>query len=90
MAGVVGALCGNPAVALYMHLFNWLASKPPLEAPPGIVESPEYAVWQQLRRQIIQAILDHDGAAAVAAYERRTQLVVQLIRAGKDLVFPLN
>src|SRR5262245_15463061 len=87
MAVIVGALCGNPAVALYMHLFNWLASKPPLEAPPGIVETPEYAVWQRLRRQIIQAILDRDGAAAVAAYEQRTQLVVQLIRAGKDLVF---
>jgi hypothetical protein len=47
-------------------------------------------VWQRLRRLIIQSILAHDGAAAVAAYEQRTQLVVQLIRAGKDLVFPLN
>jgi GntR family transcriptional regulator, transcriptional repressor for pyruvate dehydrogenase complex len=85
LAGIVGALCGNPAVALYMHLFNWLASKPPLEAPPGVVESPEFAVWQRLRRQIIQAILDHDGTAAVAAYEYRTHLVVQLIRSAKAL-----
>jgi GntR family transcriptional regulator, transcriptional repressor for pyruvate dehydrogenase complex len=83
MAGIVGALCGNPAIALYMHLFNWIAGKPPIEAPPGVLQSPEYAVWQRLRRQIIQAILDRDGAAAVAVYEHRTQLVVRLIRFAK-------
>ena len=27
LASIVGALCGNPAIALYMHLFNWLTGK---------------------------------------------------------------
>jgi GntR family transcriptional repressor for pyruvate dehydrogenase complex len=90
MAVIIGAQCGNPAVALYMHLFNWLASKPPLETPSEILHTPEYAVWQRLRRQVIQALLDHDGDAAVAAYEHRTQLVVQLIRAAQDPSFRLN
>ena len=80
MAAILGALCGNPAVALYMHLFNWLASPPVVEEPPHIREAPDFGVWQRMRRQIIQAILDHDGATAAAVYERRTQLVVQLLR----------
>ena len=83
LALIIGALCGNPAIALYMHLFNWLASKPPIEAPLQVRQAPEFAVWQRLRRQIIQAILERDGAGAVAAYEHRTQLVVQLIRWAK-------